>query len=143
MLRAESDILYQWFINFAIHPLVDSIGDGKSMKDAKPPLPKVHSTPKKLSTTPRTLDSGKKPTEKLIKSARASPRVTPKATPLQSPAVEHSPLSIHEAAPEIIRQKEKKHRESKVVKQEEKSEEKQDHGTEKAEVSFFYEIPYW
>lgn len=99
----------------------------KVMKDSKPPLPKVHSTPKKPST-PKVTDILKKPSERLIKSARASPRVTPRATPLQSPGIEHVPL-ICENTTEII-----KPSESKEVKLVEKQEEKIDQGSEKTDV---------
>ncbi|KAK2581448.1 hypothetical protein KPH14_005120 [Odynerus spinipes] len=98
-------------------------GDAKLTKDSKPPLPKVHSTPKKPST-PKASEI-KKPTEKLVKNAKASPRITPKATPLQSPGVEHSPL-IREAT-EIIGQD----NDVKNAKSDERNEEKKDHGTEK------------
>ncbi|XP_035717405.1 MAP7 domain-containing protein 2-like isoform X22 [Vespa mandarinia] len=100
-------------------------GDAKLTKDSKPPLPKVHSTPKKPST-PKASEI-KKPTEKLIKNAKASPRITPKATPLQSPGVEHSPL-IREAT-EIIGHD----NDNKNGKSEERNEEKKDHGSEKAQ----------
>ncbi|XP_067013631.2 ensconsin isoform X20 [Anabrus simplex] len=56
---------------------------------AKPPLPKVHSTKKQPTSRPET--PAKKPTDKVLKSAKASPRVTPKATPLQSPGSEAAP----------------------------------------------------
>ncbi|XP_043283092.1 MAP7 domain-containing protein 2-like isoform X6 [Venturia canescens] len=105
------------------------VGDIKVTKDSKPPLPKVHSTPKK-PTTPKVTDPPKKPTDKLIKSARASPRITPKATPLQSPGAEHPPL-IRENTTEII----KHNNGNKELKTEEKNEEKKDQGTEKAEDS--------
>ncbi|XP_043283094.1 ensconsin-like isoform X8 [Venturia canescens] len=107
----------------------DLVGDIKVTKDSKPPLPKVHSTPKK-PTTPKVTDPPKKPTDKLIKSARASPRITPKATPLQSPGAEHPPL-IRENTTEII----KHNNGNKELKTEEKNEEKKDQGTEKAEDS--------
>ncbi|XP_047370981.1 MAP7 domain-containing protein 1-like isoform X7 [Vespa velutina] len=100
-------------------------GDAKLTKDSKPPLPKVHSTPKKPSM-PKACEI-KKPTEKLIKNAKASPRITPKATPLQSPGVEHSPL-IREAT-EIIGHD----NDNKNGKSEERNEEKKDHGSEKAQ----------
>ncbi|XP_046838087.1 capping protein inhibiting regulator of actin dynamics-like isoform X5 [Vespa crabro] len=103
----------------------DFSGDAKLTKDSKPPLPKVHSTPKKPST-PKASEI-KKPTEKLIKNAKASPRITPKATPLQSPGVEHSPL-IREAT-EIIGHD----NDNKNGKSEERNEEKKDHGSEKAQ----------
>ncbi|XP_074098942.1 uncharacterized protein LOC141527399 isoform X4 [Cotesia typhae] len=84
-------------------------GEAKS-KDSKPPLPKVHSTPKKpsSSSTPRASSTEKeiikKPGDRLIKSARASPRITPKATPLQSPGAEQPPLSlIRQDTQEIIK----------------------------------------
>ncbi|KAL6426468.1 hypothetical protein ACFW04_009139 [Cataglyphis niger] len=104
----------------------DLMGDMKLTKDSKPPLPKVHSTPKKPSTPKAT--EVKKPTEKLIKNAKSSPRITPKATPLQSPGVEHAPL-IRETTAEIIKQNEDK--EAQNVKLEDKNEEKKDQGTEK------------
>ena len=103
------------------------------MKDSKPPLPKVHSTPKKPST-PKATDIVRKPTERLIKSAKASPRVTPRATPLQSPGIEHVPL-IRENTTEII-----KPSESKEVKLDEKEEEKIDQGSEKTEVCCIFSI---
>lgn len=101
-------------------------------KDSKPPLPKVHSTPKKPSTPKAT--EVKKATEKLIRNAKASPRITPRATPLQSPGVEHAPL-IRETNVEIIKQNENK--ESQDVKLEDKNEEKKDQGTEKIQVNFY------
>lgn len=61
-----------------------SLGEAKLGRDSKPPLPKVHSTPKKPST-PRVAEGARRSTEKLSRSVRASPRVTP----LQSPAVEN------------------------------------------------------
>ncbi|XP_043499273.1 MAP7 domain-containing protein 2 isoform X9 [Polistes fuscatus] len=105
----------------------DLSGDAKLTKDSKPPLPKVHSTPKKPST-PKTSEV-KKPTEKLTKNAKASPRITSKATPLQSPGIEHSPL-IREAT-EIIEHEQ--HDDVKNGKSEERNEEKKDHGSEKAQ----------
>lgn len=107
------------------------MGDVKLTKDSKPPLPKVHSTPKKPSI-PKVTEI-KKPTEKLIKNAKSSPRITPKATPLQSPGVEHAPL-IRETTAEIIKQNENK--EVQDVKLEDKNEEKKDQGTEKTQVDF-------
>lgn len=109
------------------------MGDVKLTKDSKPPLPKVHSTPKK--PLPKAAEV-RKPTEKLIKNARSSPRITPKATPLQSPGVEHVPL-IRETNAEIIKQDEGK--EAPDVKSEDKNEEKKDQGSEKTQVNF---IPY-
>ncbi|XP_024935856.1 ensconsin isoform X12 [Cephus cinctus] len=110
------------------HNLVDVV---KATKDSKPPLPKVHSTPKKPST-PKGTDIAKKPNEKLIKHARPSPRITPKATPLQSPGIEQVPL-IRENTTEIIKQNEAK--EKKDAKSEaEKYDEKEDQGTEKTEA---------
>ncbi|XP_033213073.1 MAP7 domain-containing protein 2 isoform X4 [Belonocnema kinseyi] len=103
------------------------LGDMKVTKDSKPPLPKVHSTPKKPST-PKVTEIIKKPSDRLIKSARASPRVTPRATPLQSPGIEHVPL-IRENTTDII-----KPSESKEVKLDEKQEEKIDQGSEKTEI---------
>ncbi|XP_076375912.1 uncharacterized protein LOC143259034 isoform X20 [Megalopta genalis] len=103
----------------------DLFGDVKLSKDSKPPLPKVHSTPKK-SSTPK-LTEIKKPTEKLTKSAKASPRITPKATPLQSPGVEHEPF-IREGSGEIIKNEGKEE-----IKAEDKQEEKKDQGTEKSQ----------
>lgn len=76
----------------------------------------------------------KKPTEKLMKNAKLSPRVTPKATPLQSPGAEYAPL-IRETNLEIIKQIESK--DTQDVKSEEKNEEKKDQGSEKIQVSFF------
>ncbi|XP_014604656.1 PREDICTED: ensconsin isoform X12 [Polistes canadensis] len=105
----------------------DLSGDAKLTKDSKPPLPKVHSTPKKPST-PKTSEV-KKPTDKLTKNAKASPRITSKATPLQSPGIEHSPL-IREAT-EIIEHEQ--HDDVKNGKSEERNEEKKDHGSEKAQ----------
>jgi len=113
--------------------IADLIGDGKLTKDSKPPLPKVHSTPKKPS--PLKTTEVKKPTEKLIKNAKSSPRITPKATPLQSPGAEHAPL-IREINPEIIKQNENK--DTQDVKSEDKNEEKKDQGSEKTQVSFFF-----
>ncbi|XP_077281999.1 uncharacterized protein LOC143908294 isoform X21 [Temnothorax americanus] len=106
----------------------DLVGDMKLTKDSKPPLPKVHSTPKKPST-PKAAEV-RKPTEKLIKNAKSSPRITPKATPLQSPGVEHVPL-IRETNAEIIKQDEGK--ETQDVKSEDKHEEKKDQGSEKTQ----------
>ncbi|XP_043484751.1 ensconsin-like isoform X18 [Leptopilina heterotoma] len=103
------------------------LGEMKLTKDSKPPLPKVHSTPKKPST-PKAAEIIRKPSDKLIKSARASPRVTPKATPVQSPGVEHVPL-IRENTTEIIRPFE-----GKDIKLDEKLEEKIDQGSEKIEI---------
>ncbi|XP_071642668.1 uncharacterized protein [Temnothorax longispinosus] len=109
-------------------PGEDLVGDMKLTKDSKPPLPKVHSTPKKPST-PKAAEV-RKPTEKLIKNAKSSPRITPKATPLQSPGVEHVPL-IRETNAEIIKQDEGK--ETQDVKSEDKHEEKKDQGSEKTQ----------
>ncbi|XP_011054975.1 PREDICTED: histone-lysine N-methyltransferase, H3 lysine-79 specific isoform X2 [Acromyrmex echinatior] len=106
------------------HNLVDT----KLTKDSKPPLPKVHSTPKKPSI-PKVAEV-RKPTEKLIKNAKSSPRITPKATPLQSPGAEHAPL-IRETNVEIIKQDENK--ETQNVKSEDKNEEKKDQGSEKTQ----------
>ncbi|KAL0115313.1 hypothetical protein PUN28_010678 [Cardiocondyla obscurior] len=106
----------------------DLVGDVKLTKDSKPPLPKVHSTPKKPSV-PKAAEM-RKPTDKLIKNARSSPRITPKATPLQSPGVEHVPL-IRETNAEIIKQDEGK--EAQDVKSEDKNEEKKDQGSEKTQ----------
>jgi len=75
----------------------------------------------------------RKPTEKLIKNAKSSPRITPKATPLQSPGAEHAPL-IRETNMEIIKQDEGK--EAHDVKLEDKNEEKKDQGSEKTQVNF-------
>ncbi|XP_076760650.1 uncharacterized protein LOC143429101 isoform X13 [Xylocopa sonorina] len=100
-------------------------GEIKSMKDSKPPLPKVHSTPKKPSTPKAT--EIKKPTEKLVKNAKASPRITPKATPLQSPGAENAPL-IRGSTGEIIKTELKED-----IKAEDKQEEKKDQGTEKTQ----------
>ncbi|XP_034171993.2 uncharacterized protein LOC117600531 isoform X6 [Osmia lignaria lignaria] len=101
------------------------LSDTKLTKDSKPPLPKVHSTPKKPSTPKAT--EVRRPTEKLVKNAKASPRITPKATPLQSPGAENVPL-IRECAGEIIKNEGKKD-----VKLEDKQEEKKDQGTEKTQ----------
>ncbi|XP_025158635.1 ensconsin isoform X12 [Harpegnathos saltator] len=110
----------------------DLVGDVKLTKDSKPPLPKVHSTPKKPSTPKAT--EVKKPTEKLIKNVKSSPRITPKATPLQSPGAEHAPL-IRESTVEIIKQNDAKQdtQDVKDVKdvKEDKNEEKKDQGSEK------------
>ncbi|XP_025075279.1 ensconsin isoform X12 [Pogonomyrmex barbatus] len=106
----------------------DLVGDAKLTKDSKPPLPKVHSTPKKPSI-PKVAEV-RKPTEKLIKNAKSSPRITPKATPLQSPGAEHAPL-IRETNAEIIKQDEGK--EAQNVKSEDKNEEKKDQGSEKTQ----------
>ncbi|XP_076760652.1 uncharacterized protein LOC143429101 isoform X15 [Xylocopa sonorina] len=103
----------------------DLAGEIKSMKDSKPPLPKVHSTPKKPSTPKAT--EIKKPTEKLVKNAKASPRITPKATPLQSPGAENAPL-IRGSTGEIIKTELKED-----IKAEDKQEEKKDQGTEKTQ----------
>ncbi|XP_026671459.1 MAP7 domain-containing protein 1 isoform X5 [Ceratina calcarata] len=101
------------------------LSDTKSSKDSKPPLPKVHSTPKKPST-PKASDV-KKPMEKLVKSAKASPRITPKATPLQSPGAENAPL-IRGSTSEIIKNEAKED-----TKSDDKQEEKKDQGTEKTQ----------
>lgn len=114
-----------------IFGIADLVGDMKLTKDSKPPLPKVHSTPKKPSTPKAT--EVRKPTEKLIKNVKSSPRITPRATPLQSPGVEHVPL-IRETNMEIIKQDEGK--EAPDVKSEDKNEEKKDQGSEKAQVNF-------
>lgn len=102
----------------------------KLTKDSKPPLPKVHSTPKKPSTPKAT--EVKKPTEKLIKNVKSSPRITPKATPLQSPGAEHAPL-IRESTVEIIKQNDSK--DTQDAKSEDKNEEKKDQGSEKIQVN--------
>ncbi|XP_051156670.1 inner centromere protein isoform X4 [Leptopilina boulardi] len=104
------------------------LGEMKLTKDSKPPLPKVHSTPKKPLIPKAAAEMIRKPSDKLIKSARASPRVTPKATPIQSPGVEHVPL-IRENTTEIIRPFE-----AKYAKLDEKLEEKTDQGSEKIEI---------
>lgn len=109
----------------------DLVGDVKLTKDSKPPLPKVHSTPKKPSIPKAT--EVRKPTDKLIKNIKSSPRITPRATPLQSPGVEHVPL-IRETNVEIIKQDEGK--EAQDVKAEDKSEEKKDQGSEKTQVNY-------
>ncbi|XP_046425628.1 ensconsin-like isoform X17 [Neodiprion fabricii] len=111
------------------------IGDLKVTKDSKPPLPKVHSTPKKPST-PKTAGENvaKKPIDKLIKSTKASPRITPKATPLQSPGTEHPPI-IQTHVAEFIKQEEQteiKNGDQQII---EKHEEKLDHGTEKIDIN--------
>ncbi|XP_043799452.1 zinc finger CCCH domain-containing protein 13-like isoform X23 [Apis laboriosa] len=100
------------------------VSETKSPKDSKPPLPKVHSTPKKTST-PKSAEM-KKPTEKLVKNAKASPRITPKVTPLQSPGAENAPL-IRGSTGEIIKS------EGKEDKLEDKHEEKKDQGSEKTQ----------
>ncbi|XP_033302440.1 ensconsin-like isoform X23 [Bombus bifarius] len=101
------------------------VSEPKSTKDSKPPLPKVHSTPKK-SSTPKATEI-KKPTEKLVKSAKASPRITPKVTPLQSPGAENAPL-IRGSTGEIIKSEVKED-----TKLDDKYEEKKDQGTEKTQ----------
>ncbi|XP_046596069.1 ensconsin isoform X18 [Neodiprion lecontei] len=116
-------------------PGEDFIGDLKVTKDSKPPLPKVHSTPKKPST-PKTAGENvaKKPIDKLIKSTKASPRITPKATPLQSPGTEHPPI-IQTHVAEFIKQEEQteiKNGDQQII---EKHEEKLDHGTEKIDIN--------
>lgn len=103
----------------------------KLTKDSKPPLPKVHSTPKKPPTPKAT--EVKKPTEKLIKNVKSSPRITPKATPLQSPGAEHAPF-IRDSTVEIIKQNDAK--DTQDVKSEDKNEEKKDQGSEKIQVTF-------
>ncbi|XP_046746554.1 MAP7 domain-containing protein 1-like isoform X4 [Diprion similis] len=110
------------------------IGDLKVTKDSKPPLPKVHSTPKKPST-PKAVGENvaKKPIDKLIKSTKASPRITPRATPLQSPGTEHPPV-IQTNVAEFIKQEEQteiKNGDPEII---EKHEEKLDYGTEKIEI---------
>uniref|UniRef100_V9I8P6 Reticulocyte-binding protein 2 a n=2 Tax=Apis cerana TaxID=7461 RepID=V9I8P6_APICE len=100
------------------------VSETKSPKDSKPPLPKVHSTPKKTST-PKSAEM-KKPSEKLVKNAKASPRITPKVTPLQSPGAENAPL-IRGSTGEIIKS------EGKEDKFEDKHEEKKDQGSEKTQ----------
>ncbi|XP_046746565.1 ensconsin-like isoform X14 [Diprion similis] len=112
----------------------DFIGDLKVTKDSKPPLPKVHSTPKKPST-PKAVGENvaKKPIDKLIKSTKASPRITPRATPLQSPGTEHPPV-IQTNVAEFIKQEEQteiKNGDPEII---EKHEEKLDYGTEKIEI---------
>lgn len=103
----------------------------KLTKDSKPPLPKVHSTPKKPSTPKAT--EVKKPTEKLIKNVKSSPRITPKATPLQSPGVEHAPF-IRDSIVEIIKQNDSS-KDTQDVKSEDKNDEKKDQGSEKIQVN--------
>ncbi|XP_063990491.1 ensconsin-like isoform X34 [Diachasmimorpha longicaudata] len=98
-------------------------------KDSKPPLPKVHTTPKKPSTPRTSAETPRKPGDRLIKSAKASPRVTPKATPLQSPGSEQPPL-IRQNTTEIIKNYSKEVGEIKV---EEEVEEKRDQGSEKCQ----------
>ncbi|XP_034935929.1 protein split ends isoform X5 [Chelonus insularis] len=104
------------------------------IKDSKPPLPKVHTTPKKPSSASSRSGSAekemKKPSDKLIKSARASPRITPKATPLQSPSVEQPPL-IRQDTTEIIKNNNKESQEPTVIKTDDKQDEKKDLGNEK------------
>ncbi|XP_016766234.2 MAP7 domain-containing protein 1 isoform X4 [Apis mellifera] len=100
------------------------VSETKSPKDSKPPLPKVHSTPKKTSA-PKSAEM-KKPAEKLVKNAKASPRITPKVTPLQSPGAENAPL-IRGSTGEIIKS------EGKEDKLEDKHEEKKDQGSEKTQ----------
>ncbi|XP_066588090.1 ensconsin isoform X9 [Prorops nasuta] len=107
----------------------DNTAESKTTKDSKPPLPKVHSTPKKPST-PKITDM-RKPAEKLIKSAKSSPRITPKATPLQSPGIEDAPI-IRQSTDEIIKQREGKR--EKEEKSDDKQEEKKDHGSEKIQM---------
>ncbi|XP_048514374.1 ensconsin isoform X17 [Athalia rosae] len=111
------------------------VGDIKISKDSKPPLPKVHnSTPKKPSTQ-KVAEIVKKPTDKLIKSAKASPRITPRATPLQSPGNEQPPLiqtniEVEETKHENVTTDQKEF-DRKLI---ERNEEKLDHGTEKIET---------
>ncbi|XP_011314394.1 uncharacterized protein KIAA1211 homolog isoform X7 [Fopius arisanus] len=108
----------------------NNLGEVKgATKDSKPPLPKVHTTPKKPSTPRSSTEAPRKPSDRLIKSAKASPRVTPKATPLQSPGTEQPPL-IRQNTTEIIKNDSK---EVKEIKAEEKQEEKIDQGSEKCE----------
>ncbi|XP_066588064.1 ensconsin isoform X5 [Prorops nasuta] len=107
----------------------NNTAESKTTKDSKPPLPKVHSTPKKPST-PKITDM-RKPAEKLIKSAKSSPRITPKATPLQSPGIEDAPI-IRQSTDEIIKQREGKR--EKEEKSDDKQEEKKDHGSEKIQM---------
>ncbi|KAK0096630.1 hypothetical protein PV326_004899 [Microctonus aethiopoides] len=117
------------------------LSDVKTKDSSKPPLPKVHTTPKKPSSsaTPR-LSTGdtttliRKSSDRLIKSAKASPRITPKATPLQSPGAEQPLISlIRQNTTEIIKNDEsigKEMKESKVI-DDNKYEEKKDQGNEK------------
>ncbi|XP_015120890.1 ensconsin isoform X17 [Diachasma alloeum] len=108
----------------------NNLGEAKAAtKDSKPPLPKVHTTPKKPSTPRTSTETPRKPSDRLIKSAKASPRVTPKATPLQSPGTEQPPL-IRQNTTEIIKNDSKQVGEIKV---EEKHEEKRDQGSEKCQ----------
>lgn len=72
----------------------------------------------------------KKPAEKLVKNAKASPRITPKVTPLQSPGAENA-LLIRGSTGEIIKS------EGKEDKLEDKHEEKKDQGSEKTQVINF------
>jgi len=75
------------------HSIAGEIRTSKSQnlntdhESAKPPLPKVH-TAKKL---PKSETPGKKTADKVMKPAKASPRMTPKTTPLQSPGSEVPP----------------------------------------------------
>ncbi|XP_063990465.1 MAP7 domain-containing protein 1-like isoform X10 [Diachasmimorpha longicaudata] len=108
----------------------NNLGEVKAAtKDSKPPLPKVHTTPKKPSTPRTSAETPRKPGDRLIKSAKASPRVTPKATPLQSPGSEQPPL-IRQNTTEIIKNYSKEVGEIKV---EEEVEEKRDQGSEKCQ----------
>ncbi|XP_044015956.1 MAP7 domain-containing protein 2 isoform X17 [Aphidius gifuensis] len=103
-------------------------------KDSKPPLPKVHTTPKKPSTPKTSGDTPKKHNERLIKSAKASPRVTPKATPLQSPGNEQPPL-IRQHTTEIIKSTSDIKDTVKIKTLDDKYDEKKDQGSEKNIIS--------
>ncbi|KAK0162034.1 hypothetical protein PV327_008409 [Microctonus hyperodae] len=116
------------------------LSDVKTKDSSKPPLPKVHTTPKKPSSsaTPRlstgdTTTLTRKSSDRLIKSAKASPRITPKATPLQSPGAEQPLISlIRQNTTEIIKNDDsigKEMKESTVI--DDKYEEKKDQGNEK------------
>ncbi|KAK0162035.1 hypothetical protein PV327_008409 [Microctonus hyperodae] len=118
----------------------DLLSDVKTKDSSKPPLPKVHTTPKKPSSsaTPRlstgdTTTLTRKSSDRLIKSAKASPRITPKATPLQSPGAEQPLISlIRQNTTEIIKNDDsigKEMKESTVI--DDKYEEKKDQGNEK------------
>nr|CAD7447439.1 unnamed protein product [Timema bartmani] len=68
---------------------------------AKPPLPRVHSAKKTSSGKPEA--PARRNLDKVLKSAKNSPRVTPKVTPLTSPGCEAPPsLPGAQVEPNII-----------------------------------------
>ncbi|XP_063234229.1 MAP7 domain-containing protein 2-like isoform X13 [Bacillus rossius redtenbacheri] len=69
--------------------------EGKEGKEAsKPPLPRVHA-PKKPAPQPKPeAPARKNAADRVLKAAKASPRVTPKATPLTSPGSETPPSAL-------------------------------------------------